>query len=75
MSEKHVAEPRPDGGLRLGEREAAALERGELPGARAPVEPRPKRPRETGGPEKRGFDPYNSGAFDRGRAWSRIGKR
>jgi hypothetical protein len=25
--------------------------------------------------EKRGFDPYNSGSFDRSKAWTRINRR
>jgi hypothetical protein len=25
--------------------------------------------------EKRGFDPYNSGSFDRSKAWARINRR
>lgn len=25
--------------------------------------------------EKRGFDPYNSGSFDRKQHWTRVGKR
>jgi len=25
--------------------------------------------------ENKGFDPYNSGSFDRRNAWSKIGKR
>jgi hypothetical protein len=27
------------------------------------------------GPAKTGFDPYNSGSFERKNAWERIGKR
>jgi hypothetical protein len=46
--------------------QAAGFERRERASSRGPADPRA---------EKRGFDPYNSGVFDRGRAWSRIGKR
>jgi hypothetical protein len=75
MSKDHEAEFGRAEGSRLDGTQVAALERCEPHGGRAPAAPRPKRSRDGGGPEKRGFDPYNSGAFDRGLAWSRIGKR
>ena len=36
---------------------------------------RPVKKGQAGAQAKSGFDPYNSGTFERGRHWERIGRR